>query len=426
MSLKTTIRQLVRRCLPLSLKAWLLARILPRRVYGVTRSLPTIVTDPATDPAAATPRKRALVSYLVGPFLLPPDDPEHVRFSNLGIARGVVQALNNLGYAVDVVDHIDRRFRPAREYDVFVGHGTHNFRPIAQRLPARTRKVFLASTTYWRFNNAQATARAQDLFRRRGVRLPPDRQIPDEEEWSVTHSDAIFGLGNARHRATFPPGLTVRSLNNAAYPVAPGAAPAPDEKDFGQARRHFLFFAGAGNVHKGLDLVLEAFAGVPDAEVWVCQEIQPAFDRAYHRELHDLPNVHLVGHVPMRGERFRELVARCAYAILPSCSEACPGSVVECMHHGLIPVVSAACGLDTGDYGVTLADCRVETLAATLRDLGALAPERCRQMARDTLAAAARDFSADGFVRQLTSILKDFTDRPAPAHAAPAGAPADA
>ena len=401
-------RQLIRSCMPVRLRAWILGHVAPRRVFGITRALPDVVKD------SATTRPRVLVSYLVGPFVLPPNDPEHIRFSNLGIARALVQALNDLGYAVDVVDYIDRRFRPAAEYAAFVGHGTHNFRPIAEALPPRTPKLFLASTNYWRFHNAQAAGRAQDLARRRQFELPPDRPLDPAEEWNVLNADAVVGFGNGNFRDKFPPAVAVRSLNIAAYPAT--NAPAAGENDFGAARRNFLFFAGAGNVHKGLDLLLEAFArpGV-DAHLWVCQEIGPEFDRAYHRELHETPGVHLEGYVPMRGPRFRELAARCAYVILPSCSEGCPGSVVECMHHGLIPVVSRECNLDTGEYGVTLAECTPDSLAAAVGDLSTLAPDRCREMSRDTLAAASRDFSADAFLTRVRSILEELLARPTPA-----------
>ena len=44
-------------------------------------------------------------------------------------------------------------------------------------------------------------------------------------------------------------------------------------KDFERARSAFLWFGSGGLVHKGLDLVLEAFAGLPDCRLFVCGPI---------------------------------------------------------------------------------------------------------------------------------------------------------
>jgi hypothetical protein len=46
-------------------------------------------------------------------------------------------------------------------------------------------------------------------------------------------------------------------------------------------------------VHKGLDLVLEAFADMPEYHLTVCGPIQKEqdFERAYYRELYQVPNI---------------------------------------------------------------------------------------------------------------------------------------
>jgi glycosyltransferase involved in cell wall biosynthesis len=124
------------------------------------------------------------------------------------------------------------------------------------------------------------------------------------------------------------------------------------QKDFESARRHFLFFSGPGNVHKGLDLLLEAFQGT-ELQLHVCQAIEPAFARAFRVELR-APNVHLHGVVPMRSSRFLGLARRCDWVILPTCAEGQPGSVIECMAHGLIPILSSAANIDVGNLGVVI------------------------------------------------------------------------
>ena len=344
---------------------------------------------------------RALLSYITRPFRITPRDPDNVRFSNIGIARGIVQTLNELGYVVDVAEWEDTAFVPERRYALFVGHGGINFERIARALGPETRRIYFSTGAYWRFHNEQELARVKALNERRDAALPPDRYIHYSEEWANENAEAIVCLGNESLRKTYGRFPSVRHLNNAAFPVRDGNH---TRKYFAAARRNFLFFAGGGNVHKGLDLLLEVFSRV-DAHLWICQLLMPEFARTYRRELEELANIHYVGWVPVRSPEFRALVERCAYTILPSCSEGCAGSVVECMHHGLIPVVSRESFVETSDYGITLRDCSIETIAQTVEELSQRPTGWLEEMSQQTLRAAESEFSESAFRGNLKVAL---------------------
>src|SRR5262249_50628701 len=56
--------------------------------------------------------------------------------------------------------------------------------------------------------------------------------------------------------------------------------------------------------------------------------------------------------------------------VYPSCSEGQCGSVVTCLHAGLIPVVSRETGVDVDPaFGVVLADCSVEGIRRAIAEL---------------------------------------------------------
>jgi len=354
-----------------------------------------------------TRNKRALVSFLTGAFRLRPANPDNVRFSLIGVARGIVQTLNELGYAVDVAEWSDVKFLPRRKYDLFVGHGGINFEPIARALGPETRKIYFSTGAYWKFHNEQELARVSALNDRRGAALQPDRYIYHSEQWANENAEAILCLGNDFLRQTYGKFPTVRSLNNGAYPVARDGG---TSKNFAEARRNFLFFAGGGNVHKGLDLLLETFSRV-DAHLWICQLLTPEFSRVYRRELEELPNIHYSGWVPMRSTEFYALAEKCAYAILPSCSEGCAGSVVECLHHGLVPVVSRETTVDTGDYGITLEDCSIGEIIRTVEELSRKSAEWCAEKSLATGAAAEQSFSEAVFLKNIRDAFKAVLER---------------
>lgn len=369
-----------------------------KRLYRKLKGISPPVYNLGAGQLSGRPKK-ALLSYITQPFRLPPNHPGNIRFSNNGIARGIVRALNELGYAVDVAEWQDRKFRPVNAYDVFIGHGGCNFESVSRFLPVSIPRIYFSTGSYWRFANDRAELRLKALEQRRGVKLLPERLNSKAEEWANEQADAIICLGNRHVRETYSRFPNVYYLNNAAYPDARQLVP----RDFSAARRNFLFFAGLGNVHKGLDLLLEAFSR-SKAHLYVCQEIGRKFGAVYSRELRDCPNIHLAGATEMRSPQFYRLIDKCAFAIHPSCAEGQPGSVLECMLHGLIPVLSRESNIDTDDYGVTLKDCSVEEILRTVNDLAGRPPEWCAEMSRKAGMAVAR-FSEAAFVRNMKEIL---------------------
>ena len=343
----------------------------------------------------------ALLSYVTMPFRMPLDHPLNLHFSNVGIARNTVRALNELGYIADVVEWTDVNFLPQREYDLFIGHGGWNYEHIARMLPHAT-KIYLSTGMYWKEHNMREAQRFLSLQQRRGVGLPYDRWISRDEEYANQIADGIISLGGEAARESYSGFPLVVNMNVAAY---------HDDrydhttKDFAGGRNKFLFFSGPGNVHKGLDLLLETFS-IVSAHLYVCQEIRRDFSAIYRHELEDYSNIHVLGTVPLRSQQFYELTDLCDFAIHPSCAEGQPGSVVECMHQGLIPVVSRETNIDTDEFGITLMDCSIEEIGKVVNNLSQRSPEWCEAMSRRTRKAALAEFSEDAFLRNMKAAIE--------------------
>jgi len=346
--------------------------------------------------------KRALLSYIVHSFAISIDDPRFFSHINIWRSHEIVRILNNLGYIVDVIDYRDTNFVPRREYDLFIGHGGINFEKIAQRLSTHSTKIYFSTGCYWKFHNDQEMVRFAQLYERKRVNLTLDRFIKDSEEGALLASDGIIGIGNDFTRKSyfgFSPVITLNntSLYDSHYEKC--------EKDFKKGRKHFLYFAGSGPVHKGLDLLLEAFSRIKE-HLWICSRIDQRFEEIYSDELHNTPNIHLDGWTQPRSTEIYELMDICNYIILPSCSEGQAHSVVECMNQGLIPVVSRACGLDVGDYGVILNQCTIEEIAKVVPMLSSYSAAKCNEMAARARQAAVTDFSESAFHQNMRDAIQ--------------------
>ena len=348
--------------------------------------------------------RRALLSYITYPFFIPRDDLRFLNHINIFHTQEMARGLNRMGYRVDVIDYRDRDYRLSYTYDLFVGHAAVNFEHIARQLPDSALKIYLSTGSYWQYHNAQEQQRFAAFAARRGVDLPPDRRITASEEAALRQAGGILGIGNQHTRSTYAGFERVAmvsgtTLNDVHFDWFP--------KDYDQGRRHFLFFSSGGNIHKGLDLVLEAFIG-SGLELWVIAPLDAQFLKVYQADLQSSPNIHLLGRVQPRSGPFYQVMQRCNFCLLPSCSEGQAQSVIEAMNQGLVPLVSPQAGVDVDGFGFMLPDATVETIRAAVQEQAEMPVERCQQLSLLARQAAERDYSEAIFSENFRAALRSL------------------
>jgi glycosyltransferase involved in cell wall biosynthesis len=351
-------------------------------------------------------RARALFSYVLDPLLAPAtaDDTSHTHFWE---SRCMVETLLGLGCAVDAVSWTNSSFEPEREYDLVLDV-RGNLERWAPRLGARVTRVLHCDTAHPAFNNAAERARLDALEARRGVRLRPRRQMP--EHGSARVADVLSYLGNEFTRSTYPAGgpPMVR------VPVSVSRSYAwPTGKDFERARRTFLWLGSGGLVHKGLDLVLEAFAGLPDLRLLVCGPLsrERDFARAYARELRGLGNVRPIGWVDVGSPRFEAIARECGALVYPSCSEGGGASALTCMHAGMTAVLTREASVDlTSETGVLLPEATVATLREAVAELAARPAVELETMARAAREWARAHHSREVFAARFRAFAEELID----------------
>lgn len=312
-----------------------LTRKWSKKLRGLDRQVLTLPANPSV-PAQGS----ALVSYVldgVRQALAGQIDHSHTHFWE---AQQIAQTFADLGFEVDVVHWQNQTFRPRKPYRAVVDVRS-NLERWADDLPPDCTKIFHGETNHWRFHRDAQEQRYRDVERRRGVTLPPVKVA--EPNLGIETADIGFILGNDFTLGTFAfAGTPLERLwisTNTTY---------PDLERGEDARRRFLWFGSGDLVHKGLDLALEAIATRPDLELVVCGPIhrEPHFERAYARELYDLPNVRTFGWVDTESSDFLDIARSCSALIFPSCSEANCGGVITCLHAGLVPILAPPCGID--------------------------------------------------------------------------------
>jgi glycosyltransferase involved in cell wall biosynthesis len=349
-------------------------------------------------------KKTALLVFLRQPLILEAQGQKTKQFSNTGMIQTVAKCLNVLGYEVDIVDWDNRSFVPTKNYDLFIAHGGVNFHSIHSKLKGSPTVIYFSTGSYWKFHNLQETKRFKYFEERHGIDLKPDRFISSSEEEANRSANAIIAMGESfKTYSDFP---NVYRVNNA---TLTDKTPLRSEIELSKARNNFLFFSGPGSIHKGLDLLLDAFIEMPNLHLYICSVLDKDFEQYYKKQLTSSDNIHYLGFVVIGSREYYDILRRCAFCVLPSCSEGHPGSVIDCMQHGLIPIVTKDAHIDVAQSGIILKDDRVETIKKEIIDMSQEKPERLVKLSRRA-ADQASAYSAAAFESDFINIIKRITD----------------
>jgi glycosyltransferase involved in cell wall biosynthesis len=328
----------------------------------------------------------------------------------------IAQTWLQLGYAVDVISFLNRwRFWPRKRYDVIIDT-RWNLERFAPLCGPDCVKILHVDLAHLLFSNVAEFRRLLDLQQRKGVTLMPRRVTRLSQAIEV--ADCATVLGNEFTMGTF------RYANKPMYPI-PLSQPVlydwSEDKNFEDCRRNYLWFGSGGMVKKGLDLVLETFAKMPQYSLTVCGPVHKETDfvKAYHKELFETPNIRVIGWIDIGSPEWIELTKKCVGLIYPSCCEGQCGAVITCMHAGLIPVASYESGVDLEGFGVTLKDCSIEEITRSIEMISSLPAEELRRRSRKAWEFAranhTRERFAEEYRKAAVAIIERFAkDRSVP------------
>ncbi|MDA8017093.1 MAG: glycosyltransferase [Thermoanaerobaculia bacterium] len=359
----------------------------------------------------------ALVAYIVD-AVLDMDEELPVTHTHFWETRQIVQTFLDLGLRVDVVHWTNFEFVPDKPYRVAldVRHLLPRWR---DHLPDDCLCIFHGETSHASFNDRAQEERHRAFEERHGNRLPERKAIGDTPAFAA--ADAATILGNETTLSTYRDVLRRGAVNDdltgpEIWPVtisAPAQYPRL-ERAIESCRRRFVWLGSEGLVHKGLDLVLEAFRELPEHDLTVCGPIEREreFERFYWHDLYAAPNVHTYGWVDVTSDAFLRLAQSSLFLIYPSCSEGQCGSVVTCMHAGLVPLVSDRTGVPMDpSYSMELANPSVASLRRAILEISERPAEKLQTMSDCARAYARSHHNKERFAANYRAAIEEIFAR---------------
>lgn len=353
-----------------------------------------------------------VISYLTWPFQEGLNSPKMRGHTNAFEVIAMAEAFLQLGYRVEICNYDDLHYRLPDDCAVAIDiHG--NLERWHGKSSAKCRFILHATGTHWLQWNLSELKRLEYVRNRKGVAVSPRRQVPASRAIEVADEVSVLGNEYTIRSFEFAGKKITRIPISSAYEF-----PWPTDRDYSTARRKFLWVGSFGMVHKGLDLVLDAFDGMPELELTVCgrPEKEEDFFRLYKDLLKNRPNIRLHGWIDMAQSDFMEIARTHATVIYPSSAEGGAGSVIHCMHAGMIPACTYEASVDLGNFGELVQSGTVEAVQEACRKIASMSDDEVESRARASYEHArtfhTQEKFRENYRKYAASVISRLERRP--------------
>jgi hypothetical protein len=343
--------------------------------------------------------KNALLSYITYPFV----KEQNLSHTNYFEAISHAKILNELGFNVDIIDYDYDRNVDFSKYRVLVGFG-EQFTNYFNSGFTHMKTIYYGTGMHVCHQNNATLKRLKQVYQKKGIWLTKSTRYV-EKTWTYQTMlvDAIIALGNDICKESY-----AKYYNGPIFII-----PAPFykvldgyeilSKKTKNSAKGFLWFGGAGLIHKGLDLVLEYFIEHPELTLHICGPIknEPDFEKLYYKELYQTPNIITHGFIDISSEHFKQILEECAFIIFASCSEGGGPSVITAIGNGaLIPIITKETTIST-NFEVWIEDFTVEEIEKAVNKALSFSEDAIIEMQKANLEYVLENHSQTNYYKEL-------------------------
>lgn len=334
------------------------------------------------------------------------DDPLFKRHTIHGDSVSMVKELNRKGYVVDYCDIWKKNGSEVdwSRYSVVID----NWDNLKYAPPkAGIVKVAFVNGNHWLFHNSVELERVRWFRERTGIVIPANRQLPSV--LSDEYADFLTYYGTDFQLKHFSPKPEKFKMNLCALC---GPAPEYRRKDVGASRKKFMFLGSGGAAMKGFDLVIEAFARMPDAELFIGGNLreEPRFWKWAEPILAKHTNIHELGWVDTTSPDFDAVSDGCVATVCLSASEGGPASVARLLFNGQIPIVTEASNVRSEHLGYRIKGASAEELITStiegVRRVMQLQESELRERSDACREFAVKYHTREAFRRSLSDLIE--------------------
>ena len=258
-------------------------KILPKYIIDFLKSLKAKFSNKIISNVYQTNYKRnCLIVYITAPFRKGIASSHQNSWQVVEMAR----IISSFDYNVDVIDYEYNRNHFVKKYDLLIDLHPRDNCVYQTSLKTDCIKIAYMTGSNTRFSNNAEKTRLDNLERRKHKRLIQRRSAVLISR-KIEKYNAMFFIGNKYNLQTFsefklPP---VYFIKNNGYLL--------NIQGNKRSEKNFCFIGSFGQVHKGLDLLLEVFAyKCTDCNLYICSSFKEEEDfcNLYNKELYKTKN----------------------------------------------------------------------------------------------------------------------------------------
>lgn len=278
-----------------------------------------------------------------------------------------------------------------------------NFIALSELYPFAT-KIYYATGAYYEHQNRVIIERTDQLNIFRKSAIPYSRLVIENN--AAETADYIFQIGSQATISTYPEHLRKKIF--LIRPTTFDFLKLDIEKKMRQhSKFNFMWIGSNGSVLKGLDLLLLYFKNHLNLHLYVVGNIDIEFSEEFSEELYHSENIHYMGYHRMDDETLNSIASKCTFIIFPSASEGIPGSVINMMKLGLIPIVSRYAGFDGIDsIGFVVEDLSIKSVEKSINKAMLIQEESLMGRFLECSSFIESNFNIDVFKNDVQEALE--------------------
>ncbi len=287
------------------------------------------------------------ISYIADPFYHQNDRTYLDKHQNKREALAMAKVFNHLGYNAYFMLHTSNKPIPKKKFKLLFGHEP-NIERAKEKYPDAN-MVFYGVSTYFDYRNnkiKEMTLAFNEVFNAHAI----ERRLVAPHH-AIENAQQILLIGSDRTIETYPEKYREKitkihqSTQNCRYLKYVDVVGSKD----------IFYLASSGNILKGLQAVIQFFTKHQEYTLHWVGPVESDVKKAIEDEI--TPNIVMYGFQDINSNTVLGIMERCDFMIYPSGVEGVPGSVLNAMKSGLIPLVTPWASFDgIEEYGFVMQD----------------------------------------------------------------------
>lgn len=344
-------------------------------------------------------QKRVLISYV--DYFSTANLNNKIGHTNLLESIQIINSFKEFDYIIDVV-HCNSleslKFLVCEKYDVIFGFGKIFYE--ISKLNTNAKKIIYVTENHPELSLEKELERNNYFYERTRKKIPLRRSGVFYKEEHFKNIDCAIIMGEIE---------PFKKYNRPIYRIFPTGFVNKNyifkSRNLEKSKKNFLWLGSNGAVHKGLDLLIEVFQKNPEITLHICG-FNP---EEKYLKIPKLKNIINYGRVDIQKTEFLELVDKCSYIILPSCSEGFSTSIATGMLHSMIPIVCKDTGFNRLDNNVILLnDYKIDYLEKEILNLSKKNSNELEKFHKEIYSFARENFTITDFTKNFKKIIEEI------------------